>query len=95
MKKGVDILPCRHHLKCLSCLLQGAVWQCVLDKPAMLAATASADFSACVWDAVSGDEKHKFAQDHIVRSVHFSQDSQRLLTAGSYCALVMCCFASL
>ena len=63
-------------------LMQGAVWQCVLNKPALLAATASADFSACVWDAVTGDEKHKFAQDHIVRSVHFSNDSQRLLTAG-------------
>ena len=65
-------------------VMQGAVWQCVLNEPALLAATASADFSACVWDAVTGNEKHKFAQDHIVRSVHFSNDSQRLLTAGWY-----------
>lgn len=61
---------------------KGAVWQCVLNKPALLAATASADFSARIWDAVSGDVKHTFPDDHIVRSVHFSQDSNHLLTAG-------------
>lgn len=61
---------------------KGAVWQCVLNKPALLAATASADFSARIWDAVSGDVKHTFPDEHIVRSVHFSQDSSNLLTAG-------------
>lgn len=61
---------------------KGAVWQCILNKPALLAATASADFSARIWDAVSGDVKHTFPDAHIVRSVHFSQDSNRLLTAG-------------
>ncbi len=68
-------------LRC-SAALQGAVWQCVLNEPALLAATASADFSARIWDAVSGDVKHTFPDDHIVRSVHFSQDSKHLLTAG-------------
>ena len=62
--------------------MQGAVWQCILNKPALLAATASADFSARIWDAVSGDVKHTFPDAHIVRSVHFSQDSHHLLTAG-------------
>lgn len=61
---------------------KGAVWQCVLNEPALLAATASADFSARIWDAVSGDVIHTFPDDHIVRSVHFNQDSKNLLTAG-------------
>ena len=72
---------------------QGAVWQCVLNQPALLAATASADFSASIWDAVSGDVKHTFPDSHIVRSVHFSQDSNHLLTAGaiqSFAFLLLC-----
>ena len=72
---------------------QGAVWQCVLNQPALLAATASADFSASIWDAVSGDVKHTFPDTHIVRSVHFSQDSNRLLTAGLIQCLLACFFA--
>jgi WD40 repeat protein len=44
---------------CTGCCLQGAVWSCVLNDPALLAATASADFSARVWNAVTGDELHK------------------------------------
>ena len=71
--------------------MQGAVWQCVLNKPALLAATASADFSARIWDAVSGDVKHTFPDEHIVRSVHFSQDSSNLLTAGAIMAVNMSC----
>ena len=35
------------------------MWSCVLNDPALLAATASADFSARVWNAVTGDELHK------------------------------------
>ena len=65
------------------------MWQCVLNKPALLAATASADFTAKIWDAVSGDEKHTFPNDHIVRSVHFSEDSNHLLTAGQPARICM------
>lgn len=82
------------YVKCTAAM-QGAVWQCVLNKPALLAATASADFSARIWDAVSGDVKHTFPDNHIVRSVHFSQDSSNLLTAGVTMAFEMSCFSGI
>ena len=39
---------------------KGAVWSCVLNDTAQVAATASADFTARVWDATTGDEVHQF-----------------------------------
>lgn len=39
---------------------KGAVWSCVLNDTAVLAATASADFTARVWNATTGDELHQF-----------------------------------
>eukprot|EP00891_Asterochloris_glomerata_P007515 jgi/Astpho2/7515/Aster-02081 len=61
---------------------KGAVWSCVLNKEALLAATASADFSARVWNAVTGDETLNLPHKHIVRSVAFTSDSQTLVAAG-------------
>lgn len=61
---------------------KGAVWSCVLDTPALTAATASADFSAKVWDALTGLERHTFQHNHIVRTVAYSPDSVRLATGG-------------
>lgn len=63
---------------------KGAVWSCVLNDPALLAATASADFSARVWNAITGDELHKFDHKHVVRSVAFShgESSAQLATGG-------------
>lgn len=61
---------------------KGAVWSAVLDAPALRAATASADFSAKVWDALTGDEKHSFEHSHIVRTCDFSQSTRHLLTGG-------------
>jgi WD40 repeat protein len=57
------------------------VWSCALNKPALLAATASADFSCKLWDAISGEELQKWEHPHIVRSVHFSDATQQLATA--------------
>jgi len=62
---------------------KGAVWSCVLNAPAMLAATGSADYTARVWDAVSGDEKAQFQHKHIVRSVRFAGKREVLATAGT------------
>lgn len=62
---------------------KGAVWGACLDKPALRAATASADFSARVWDALSGEELHSFEHKHIVRSIDISQSTRSLLTGGA------------
>lgn len=61
---------------------KGAVWSCILNDPAMLAATASADFSARVWNALSGDHVHTFSEKHIVRTLQFTHHSSKLITAG-------------
>lgn len=64
---------------------KGAVWSCVLNDPALLAATGSADFTARVWDAVSGDVVHEFQHKHIVRATCFShgETGLKLVTGGA------------
>ena len=49
----------------------------------MLAATASADFSAKLWDAVSGNELHTLQHSHIVRACQFAEQSPKLITGGA------------
>ncbi|OAY82931.1 serine-threonine kinase receptor-associated protein-like [Ananas comosus] len=61
---------------------KGAVWSCCLDRNALRAATGSADFSAKIWDALTGDELHSFEHKHIVRACAFSEDTHLLLTGG-------------
>jgi serine-threonine kinase receptor-associated protein len=61
---------------------KGAVWSCALDPSATLAATASADFSAKIWDALTGLEKATLQHKHIVKTCCFSQSSNKLVTGG-------------
>eukprot|EP00286_Rhodomonas_abbreviata_P022103 CAMPEP_0181315646 /NCGR_PEP_ID=MMETSP1101-20121128/15486_1 /TAXON_ID=46948 /ORGANISM="Rhodomonas abbreviata, Strain Caron Lab Isolate" /LENGTH=321 /DNA_ID=CAMNT_0023422867 /DNA_START=16 /DNA_END=981 /DNA_ORIENTATION=+ len=63
---------------------KGAVWSARLDTPALRAATGAADFTARLWDALTGDELHQFNCAHIVKSVCFSPDSHQLLCAGKF-----------
>lgn len=54
---------------------KGAVWGVSLNDQATKACTGSADFTARVWDCVSGAELAQFPHEHIVRSVTFSKSN--------------------
>nr|ACO09706.1 Serine-threonine kinase receptor-associated protein [Osmerus mordax] len=62
---------------------KGAAWGATLNTEATKAATAAADFTAKVWDAVTGEDVLTLAHKHIVKSVNFTQDSNHLLTGGN------------
>lgn len=64
---------------------KGAVWQARLSTDASLAATASADFSAKVWDTHAGECLHTLQHGHIVRAAAFpSQPNPQLLATGGH-----------
>ena len=53
-----------------------------LNPEATRCATASGDFSAKVWDALTGDELLELKHKHIVRALDWSADSTQLVTGG-------------
>lgn len=66
------------------------MWSCVLNEEAVVAATASADFSTRLWNALTGDEVHQFQHSHIARTVAFARRSPRLLSAGAAACPFLC-----
>lgn len=61
---------------------KGAVYQGRLSPDASTAATASADFTAKIWDTHSGETLYTIQHNHIVRAVAFPPDSGNLLATG-------------
>jgi len=61
---------------------KGAVWSCRMDPSGSLAATAGGDFSAKVWDAITGQSLYDFPHEHVVKCCDFSPDSMMLATGG-------------
>jgi serine-threonine kinase receptor-associated protein len=53
-----------------------------LNKDGTKATTATADFTAKVWDAVLWEEQITLAPAHIVKTEDFTQGSNYLLTGG-------------
>mmetsp|Transcript_645 Transcript_645/g.1551 ORF Transcript_645/g.1551 Transcript_645/m.1551 type:complete len:349 (+) Transcript_645:158-1204(+) len=66
---------------------KGAVWSCQMDPTGNLAATASGDYSARVWDAITGQSLIELPHNHIVKTCVFSPNSRRLATGGKEASL--------
>jgi len=64
------------------CGHKGAVWSCQIDATGSLAATASGDYSAMVWDAITGESLIELPTKGVMKTVTFSPNSQRLATGG-------------
>lgn len=62
---------------------KGAVWCARLNVPATRAVTGAADFTAKLWDALTGDELHSFTHKHIVKSCTFDHQSTQIYTGGN------------
>lgn len=61
---------------------KGAVWSLQMDPTGSLAATASGDYSARLWDAVTGNSLLELPHSHIVKTCAFSPNSIKLATGG-------------
>ncbi|KAK0628318.1 WD40-repeat-containing domain protein [Bombardia bombarda] len=63
---------------------KGAVWQARLSPDANTAATASADFTAQVWDTHTGELLYILQHDHIVRAIAYPFDNSGMLATGGF-----------
>jgi len=61
---------------------KGAIWSAKFNRNANLVATASADYSAKLWDGITGAEKATYLHQKMVKDVIFSPDEQKLVTGG-------------
>jgi WD40 repeat protein len=62
---------------------KGAVWSAKLDSRAVLAATGAGDFTATIWNAITGEEMQTMVHRHVVKTVDFSPDDRCLATGGN------------
>ncbi|PHH68272.1 hypothetical protein CDD82_682 [Ophiocordyceps australis] len=61
---------------------KGAVWQARLSPNLTYAATASADFTAKIWDTHTGEQLASIQHDHIVRAIAYPPDNSDLVATG-------------
>jgi len=61
---------------------KGAVWSAHINHTASQVVTGSADYTAKLWDAVSGKELHSFTHTKIVKTAHFSPDGKKIITGA-------------
>ena len=63
---------------------KGAVWQARLSPDTSTAATASADFTAKVWDTHTGELLFVLQHDHIVRAIAYPYENSGMLATGGF-----------
>jgi serine-threonine kinase receptor-associated protein len=61
---------------------KGAVWSAHLNSKATQALTGSADYTARVWDAMTGEEVRSFNHSKIVKCVNFGPDDTKIVTGA-------------
>ncbi|KAJ2850985.1 hypothetical protein IWW36_001509 [Coemansia brasiliensis] len=61
---------------------KGAVWSAMLSSDTLRAVTASADYTAKVWNAITGQELVSFMHDNIVKSADFAGSNELIVTGG-------------
>lgn len=63
---------------------KGAVWQAKLSHDAETAATASADFTAKVWDTHTGEMLYELKHNHIVRAIAYPPLATDMVATGGF-----------